>query len=919
MIATSLFAMMAPATTSSDDPIPNLDALALAPTVGWLMLTAFALLVAIFVIHRETWRRLFLRAEDPRSVAAFRIAFGLMTMANINGLWELFTYLFTDEGLFFADVAQQVFAKEQFEGFADGIGPGEPHGFLGWAGFLEFIKGPKFSLLFFWDTPTAFWLHLVAFWVACTSLILGFKTKYAKWATFILFNSIILRNQVFWEGTENVYRCFLFYICVSRCGAAYSVDNWLRCRRLRKQGLLSERDGPGGGAGVAPSPEHPRGLAAVYELVPAWPRMLMILQVAALYCSTGTVKNGTIWMNGDAFYYALNLDHFYRFEPQQLSAIFGTNLFRLNTWVVHWWEACFPLVVLGLVSRFMRRENVPPPPTVQRWIARGLWVLFGLTCCYIVEVVLPVHIPARVPAGSPTLADWQQWFPRVWIAGMAVIAGVIVWMRLRPPVVTFRGQRHLLGLDWFCTWFLGRRLWLGLGVVFHAHLIMMMNIGWFTPATLSTYFVFLNGNELAHLLQPLGAGLARLRIPMPASVRRGDPPLPAQDPTLPQLHRDAAAMPGWALLAALGVAVGGVYFALPREVVDASGAVSTRPGVHWGVTGVGIFAGLAVIGFIVALRRGAEQLPHTDSARGVPRRPWAYGPMGRYLASALCVYHSTGVAIWLLPEKDSLGGGGQTSWRLRAQDPFKWWLRITQTNQGWKMFAPNPPRSNLMMRVLVTDNTGEVYDLNTDVYHPANKPIPWIFYSRIRKINRRIVGAEGGKGKWYQKWHGRYICRDWALHNNGEAPKQVDLIKISYTIPTPEEVKEKGPYVPEERMQRTHTTRHVHTTQCDDVNAQLPNHIRKRHGLPLLPADAPFEPWIKHRRDAFDKKVARLARQGRDPNRVPYGPLSIGLAVIIAGFVWRQTDRDNKRRALAAELAAAGVPVPDPKKMQLPV
>jgi ABC-type sulfate transport system permease component len=91
MIAMTLFAMLAPAVAaSSDDPIPNLEALALAPTVGWLMLLAFALIVAIFTIHRETWRRLFLRAEDPRSLAAFRIAFGLMTLANINGLWELF-------------------------------------------------------------------------------------------------------------------------------------------------------------------------------------------------------------------------------------------------------------------------------------------------------------------------------------------------------------------------------------------------------------------------------------------------------------------------------------------------------------------------------------------------------------------------------------------------------------------------------------------------------------------------------------------------------------------------------------------------------------------------------------------------------------------------------------------------------------
>ena len=70
---TSLLAMMAPA-AASDTPHPNLDALALAPTVGWLMLLAFALVVVIFTVHRETWRRLFLRAEDPRSRLLKRVA-----------------------------------------------------------------------------------------------------------------------------------------------------------------------------------------------------------------------------------------------------------------------------------------------------------------------------------------------------------------------------------------------------------------------------------------------------------------------------------------------------------------------------------------------------------------------------------------------------------------------------------------------------------------------------------------------------------------------------------------------------------------------------------------------------------------------------------------------------------------------------
>jgi hypothetical protein len=372
---------------------------------------------------------------------------------------------------------------------------------------------------------------------------------------------------------------------------------------------------------------------------------------------------------------------------------------------------------------------------------------------------------------------------------------------------------------------------------------------------------------------------------MPAAVRRGEPPLPAEDPTLPHLHRDAARCRA-GRCGALGVAFVGVYMAVPRETIDECGASITRPGIHWGATGAAIFIGLGLVGS----SRRATAAP--TSCRASTRRPdvrgrrGRYAPMGRFLASALCVYHITGVAIWLLPEKDSLGGNGKSSWRLRAQDPFKWWMRITQTSQGWKMFAPNPPRNNLMMRVLVTDVDGEVYDLNTDVYHPANKPIPWIFYSRIRKINRRIVGAEGGKGQWYQKWHGRYICRQWALDHGGEAPKQVDLVKVSYAIPTPEEVAKNGPYVPEERMKRTHTIRHVHTTPCDDVNAQLPNHIRERHGLPLLPEGA-FKPWVKQRKAAWDKRIA-----GPGPPRPRPQPLPVRAARDRRG-------RDRRRPALA--------------------
>ena len=509
----------------------NEDAVALSPTLGWIMLLCASTLALQFILHRESWRRLWLRAEDPRALGLFRIVFGVMCLGNITNLWPLSTYLFTDEGLFFTDVARRVFANNQFLGFGDGIQGDVPYGFFDAAAVIEFLKGPKYSLLFFWDSPAAYHVHFVAFEVACLCLIVGFKTRYTKWITWFLFHSIILRNNVFWEGTENVYRCFLFYLCLSRCGAAYSVDNWLRCRRLRAQGRLSERDGPGGGAGLAPSEEHPRGLEAIYRRIPGWPRVLMILQLGALYCYTGTVKNGPVWHKGDAFYYALNLDHFYRFEPQRLSAIFGTNVFRLMTWVTHYWVALFPLVIAGLIIRFHRRERIPRLEGWMLWTARVGWIVFGLACGALAYAALPVHVPK-----GWTLERLQTVFAGFWLGGMIVIGGLWTWLRYAPPQLSIGARRYVLDIDWFCRWFLGRRVWLTLGLIFHTHLVLMMNIGWFTPATASVYVAMLSGEEVARVLAGIGRALSRVGAPMPAWVRRGEPPTPCEDATLPHLR-----------------------------------------------------------------------------------------------------------------------------------------------------------------------------------------------------------------------------------------------------------------------------------------------------------------------------------------------------------------------------------------------
>ncbi|MFO0635249.1 MAG: hypothetical protein U0168_20570 [Nannocystaceae bacterium] len=824
----------------AEEKVPNEAALPLGPAMGWWLLLGAVCAAVFFIAQADRWKRWWLAKEDPRSMALFRIVFGFFTICNINGLWEYFTFLFTDEGIFTADVARQVFAAKQFEGFGDGMNADEPWGFFDLAAIWQFLSGPKYSLLYFWDTPTAFWIHLWAFELIAFSFMIGFRTRTTGVLTFLLMNSIMQRNHLFWEGTELVYRCFLAYLVLARSGEAYSVDNWLRCRKLRKQGLLSQRGGPGDGAGVAPSDEHPRGLQAVYRLIPAWPRRLVILQLATIYTYTGIVKNGGVWAKGDAFYYALNMDHFYRFYPQPMSSVLGTNVMRMMTWVTHWWEVLFPLVVVGLIARWAVAERLPKLSGWRLWAVRGAWVGIALSSLMACVVSWEVHFtPFSV-----------QWF----IGGWLGFCGLLGWFWWRLGNKPFRvgsmfgrklARTYVLDTRWFATWFLGRRVWLFLAIVFQTHVFFMMNVGHFQTGMLSACIPYLTGLEVALVLRGLGRRLHKLGVPMPADVLAGEPPLPAEDERLPHLARDTATLPAGTMFAALGLVLLGVILRVTTEFGG------------WWWTWV-IAAGLVILVGVREGRRAAASGERTGS----DAPPWCYGPLGRVLVGGLLVWHVVGVAVWLLPEKDCL-----KSFREPARTVWAKWLTVTQTDQSWGMFAPNPPRSNVFLKVLITDKDGEVYDMRSDVYASERKPIPWIFNDRMRKMNRRIIGGESGPTEWYRKWYARYHCRQWALEHEGVPPVKVELVRMTYKIPSPEQVRKNGWYSPEDLLAREGTETIEYTERCAGaVMGQLPNSVRERHGLAPLPENTPYKPWIKHKRKAWEKKHPPAEGPGDEPH-----------------------------------------------------
>jgi hypothetical protein len=600
---------------------------------------------------------------------------------------------------------------------------------------------------------------------------------------------------------------------------------------LRKAGRLSLPGGPESGTGAPPSEDHPQGLEAIYRRIPAWPRLLVILQSAAIYCYTGAVKNGGVWWSGDAFYYAFSLDHFHRVPPQTLAAWLGTSLFRVNTHVAHAWETLFPLVVFGLVVRWGLRQQIPISRGARRLAALAWWGLGSLSLA-IVWVAYPVHFVDH-PGSWWTLRRAQGVFAAGWLTLMLLVAWGWWRLRYRPFVLRWRGRTRTLDLERFLKWTCGRRVWLAVGTIFHLHLTLLMNIGWFSAGCLTGFICFLNGSEVVLILRALGR---RLRL-----VPADRPLVGPEDPELPHLRREGGALPLGVIVACVVAAVVGV-------------GLQVFSVLHFGWTLVGMAAFL--LG--VTLRR-------PRSGR-VQESGWAYGPVGRLLIGCLTLYHVVGVAAWLLPDKDCL------IWRTKAHESFRFWLETTQTTQGWKMFAPNPPRSNLFLQVIVIDAQGDRYDLNTDVYHPSQRPIPWIFYTRQRKINRRIAGGEGGRGEWYQHWQGRYYCRQWAMEHGGVPPRAVELVKITYPIPTPEELAKEGPYDPAERLAKKGAHRVLLTVECaEEIEAQLTHVVSDRHGLPRSPV--PVMRWgeLRGKKARWEAKLAKERQAERSDESDPEG------------------------------------------------
>ncbi len=208
-----------------------------------------------------------------------------------------------------------------------------------------------------------------------------------------------------------------------------------------------------------------------------------------------------------------------------------------------------------------------------------------------------------------------------------------------------------------------------------------------------------------------------------------------------------------------------------------------------------------------------------------PGARWAHPRLDMVVISLFIAYH---VSVILVANLPSTGLVSALHWFFTHQLQMTSYLQATGSHQDWGLFAPDPGRTNVFLRVIVEDREGRLLDLGHDIY--GRRRYPYLVYDRMGKINRRLVEDES-----YREVYAGWVCRDWEATHGGVPARAVRLQEIGTRIPRPEHVYDLMGYDPR--------TLPIIQGQgavfgCAEIpHGQLPNSLRARLGLPPAPPD----------------------------------------------------------------------------------
>ena len=119
--------------------------------------------------------------------------------------------------------------------------------------------------------------------------MVGYKSRTTGILSLLANVALYQRNTWFMNGGDRLVREMTFYLCFVPCGATFSVDAWLKDRKLFRTGQRIER--------------NPK--------IPILAMRLIQIQIAVVYFLSGLEKwDSGSWHRGSALYYSLSTNNY---------------------------------------------------------------------------------------------------------------------------------------------------------------------------------------------------------------------------------------------------------------------------------------------------------------------------------------------------------------------------------------------------------------------------------------------------------------------------------------------------------------------------------------------------------------------------------------------------------------------------------
>ena len=197
----------------------------------------------------RTWNRFWFGPISARPLGVYRIVFGLFVLAHLAFISVDLDYWYTDAGLLQGDEAR-------------------------------LAAGPlRFSPLQWVQDPFSVRCVVGGLAAVAVAFMLGWRTRIMGVLLYLGLLSLYHRNVSTNCGPDMLMMITSFYMMLSPCGAAYSLD---ARREARRRGTLAE------------------------PLIIPWAQRLLQIQLCLIYFLTAAFKcNGSTWLGGTAVHYIL--------------------------------------------------------------------------------------------------------------------------------------------------------------------------------------------------------------------------------------------------------------------------------------------------------------------------------------------------------------------------------------------------------------------------------------------------------------------------------------------------------------------------------------------------------------------------------------------------------------------------------------